>query len=161
MLEYKILNFRSPFFLIITTITVSLIILCFFVYFKTNINLLLVFGIVLSAFELAVIYYNLKSKIILTDEEVITQTPFRVKKLKYADIKTFAVYASSRFSYVVEPTKHHEWLPFKQKFIYLSSQNDYLQYGSSFFFKNHDDYIHFHYRREIYDFILQRLNASA
>ena len=157
MQEYYKINLRTSFSIILSMLIIGLTILVVWVYFQTFYSFYLVGGILLISFIIFAIYYALKSKIILTNQEIISKTPFKIKKLNYSDIKKLGVYAAANYVYELEKPKYHKWTFFEQKFIYLTTNPDLKPY----FLKKPKDFIDFHYRRELYQIIEKRINAST
>ena len=157
MQEYNKINFKTPFSVIMCVLIVGLTTLMFWIYIKSEYKTFCILGLVLTSFILFALYYSLTAKVILTEKEVITKTLFGIRKLNYCDIKTIGVYAASNFVYVLEQERHHKSLIFAQKFIYLSGQTDFNPY----FLRKPKDYIDFHYRTEIFDFIGRKIKACT
>jgi hypothetical protein len=158
MKEYSRINFRTSYSIVLSFLVTGLLILVSWMYFKTYHLILLILGLLLLLAMLLWIYTGLKSKIIITDQEIISKTPLKIRKLNYKNIKKIGVYgASSNYIYDIEKPKHHKWTFLEQKFIYLTTDPDLKPY----FFKKPKEFIDFHYRKEIYDFIEKKINAST
>jgi len=160
MKEFKKINFKTSFAIVLSILIIGLTLLVYWIYFQTNSLVFLISGIILTVIVLLLSYYGFTSKVTLTRNEIISKTPFGIRKLKYSEIKILGVYAASNnYVYTLEKNKQDKWVFFEQKFIYLSTQPDYIP---TTFSRKPKDVIDFHYRKYIYDYIDEKIkNAST
>jgi len=108
------------------------------------------------------LYLGVKSKIVLTGKEIIKKTPFKTKRIAYSDIGKLGLYVASGSSTTdltgLKEQDQRKWGFLEQKFIYVTSKQS---YETNIFRKRPKDFIDFHYRKEIYDFIKRKINAST
>ena len=137
-------------------------ILIIWLYLETYHSIMLFMGLLLVALILFGIYIGLKSKIIITDQEIISKTPFKTKRMNFKDIAKLGIYVASGSSItdltVLEENEKRNWGFLEQKFIYITKNKT---NEINLFKKKSKDMIDFHYRKEIYDFIKMKINAST
>ena len=159
MQEFKKINFKTSLSIVLFLLIIGLTLFIYWIYFQTDYLTFLISGIILTIFVLLSLYYGITSKIILTENEIISKTPFAIKKLKYSEIKIMGVYATSNnYVYTLEKNNQDKWVFFEQKFIYISTQPDYVPTTYS---KKPKDAIDLHYRKKIYRIIKEKINNAS
>ena len=158
MKEYSRYNYKSSYSIGLIFIFAGLTILILWLYFKTYQSILLFIGLIMTGIIFFGIYIGIKSKIIITERNIISKTPFKSRKIDFKDIKKIGVYvAEGDIIYDLEKEKYHKWTFLGQKFIYLTANPNLKPY----FFKKPKDYIDFHYRKEIYEIINTKIKAGS
>ena len=162
MKEYSKLNFKSSYMIGLTVLFTGMTILIIWLYLETYHSIWLYMGLLLITLILIGIYIGLKSKIIITDQEIVSKTPFKTKRINFKDIEKLSIYVASGSSTTdltgLEEQGQRKWGFLEQKFIYVTKKKN---HETNLFKKNPKDMIDFHYRKEIYDFIKMKINAST
>ena len=162
MKEYSKLNFKSSYSIGLSLLIVGMTTLTIWLYLETHHFIMLIMSLLLIALILFGIYFGLKSKIIITDQEIISITPFKTKRMNFKDIEKLGIYVASGSSTtdltVLEEKEKRSWGFLEQKFMYITKNKS---NEINLFKKKSKDMIDFHYRKEIYDFIKMKINAST
>jgi hypothetical protein len=101
------------------------------------------------------IYYSLTTKIIVDNYHLSKKSLFGVSSMKFSDIKSFGVYIQeAKFARVIKLEEYdkNDW--FSIKFIFIANRKEY----SPISFRQKGS-VRFHYFKELYDVILNRLKA--
>ncbi len=108
--------------------------------------------LVISLFFPFLIIYSISTKVILTKERLIKKSIIGSKSLSYNEIKSFGRYRQTGKSiYVNDSEKDSSTI----RFIYVANRNDY--HPTSF---NQNGCIRFHYNKDLYKKIKEKINAS-
>ncbi|RXQ87289.1 hypothetical protein EO244_16555 [Ancylomarina salipaludis] len=158
MKQISKINPKSSYNLHIFILMLGLAGLLIWLSIETKASIIIVFAITFCFLVLLFLFYSVNTKIILTDNEIVSKSPLKNRTIKYSDIKSVGVYAvSGKSFYTLEKDKYHKWLFATQKFIFVSAQED----MKLPMFRKPVDFIDFHYRKGIYELIEERINAST
>lgn len=102
------------------------------------------------------IYYSLTAKVIVDNNQVMKKSPFGIKALFYYDIKSFGVYKQEgKFARIINQDEFDKKDWFGQNFIFIANRKGY----SPMSFRQKGS-IRFHYFKELYEVIENKIKAS-
>ena len=126
MKEYSKLNFKSPYMIGLSILFAGMTILIIWLYLVTYHSIWLFMGLLLVSLLILGIYIGLKSKIIITDQEIVSKTPFKTKRINFKDIEKLGIYVASGSSTTdltgLEEQDQRKWGLLEQKFIYVTKK---------------------------------------
>jgi len=154
--EYPAVNLRHPmmilwflFFIAFSTFMVWL------AFVTSNIWLTFLFSL-LSLLAPFMLYYSLTAKVIVENNQVMKRSIFGVKTLFYNDIQSFGVYKQEgKLARIIHRDEYNKSDWFSQNFIFIANRKE---YGPMSFRQKGS--IRFHYFRELYEVIENRIKAS-
>lgn len=154
--EYPAVNLRNPmmifWFLVFITFSSFMIWLAFVI---TNVWLTCLFSI-FSLLTPFMIYYSLKTKVIIENNQIVKKSPFRTKTMSFNNIKSFGVYKQEgKFARVINRDEFDKKDWFGQNFIFIANRKGY----SPMSFRQKGS-IRFHYFKELYRIIENEIKAS-
>lgn len=148
--------------IVLSLLLIGLTTFIVWLYFETNHSIWLFMSILLLTLILFGLYIGVKSKIIVTDKEIIKKTPFNTKRIAFSEIGKLGIYVASGSSTTdltrLEEQDQIKWGFLEQKFIYVTKKQN---HETNLFKKNPKDMIDFHYRKKLYEFIKVKINAST
>lgn len=151
--EYPAVNLRHPMMLFWFLILISFSTFMIWFAFKIPIIWLTCLFSFLSLLTPFIVYYSFTTKIYVDNFHLTKKSLFCEKSLNFSDIKSFGVYEQEgKFARVIEPKEYdkNDW--FCINFIFIANRKDY----SPLSFKQGGS-IRFHYCKELYDEIKQRI----
>lgn len=155
-IEFPAVNLKHPMIIFWLLIFIAFSTFMIWLAFITpNIWLTCLFSI-LSLLTPFMIYYSLTTKVIVENNQIAKISPFGTKALLLNDIKSFGVYKQEgNFARVINRNEFDKKDWFGLKFIFITNRKEYNPMS----FRQKKS-IRFHYFKELYEIIENKIKAS-